>query len=68
MGGIRNNVWGEVYPEVKVDDDFGIGFCSSLTVPVPAVVPTMTVVGVNKTSSSFCVGAFYVKVERWRSR
>ena len=59
MGGIRDNVWGKVYPEVEVDDNLGVGLCPSVSAP-------MIVVGVDDTGSGFVVGAFYVEVKRGR--
>ena len=69
MGGIRNNVGGEVYPEVEVDDDLGVGLSPGLADPVPtAVTPMMVVVGVDNTSTGFLMGAVYMKMKCWRSR
>ena len=70
MGGIRDNVRCEIYPEVEIDDNLGVGLGPRLVVPVPmaAVVAPVMMVGFDDAGSGFLVGATYVEVIRRRSR
>ena len=70
MGEIRNNVWCEIYSEVEIDDDFGVGLGPGVVVSVPmaVVVTPMVMVGVDDAGLGFFVGAVYVEVVCWRSR
>ena len=69
MGGIRNNVWCEIYLEVEIDDDVGVGLGVGVVVPLPMVViiTPVVMVGVDDASSGFFVGARYAEMICWRS-
>ena len=73
MGGVPSNVWGKIYSEVEIYDDFGSGL--GLNFGVVALVPTAAQVAsaavaviINDAGSGFGVGATYVKVVCWRGR
>jgi hypothetical protein len=70
MGEIRDNIWCEIYSEVEIDDDLGVGLGPSIVVPVPmtVVVTPMVMVGADEAGLSFFVGTAYVEVVCWRSR
>ena len=60
---IRDDVRCEVYPEVEVDDDFGVclgpGVVAATSVAV-IVIPMM--VGIDDAGSGFFVGSTYAEV------
>ena len=65
---IRDDVRCEVYPEVEVDDDFGVCLGPGVVASTPmAVVVAPMVVGVNDAGSGFFVGSAYVEMVCWRS-
>ena len=70
MGEIRNNVWCEIYSEVEINDDLGIGLDPGVVVPVPmaVVVTPVVIVGIDDACSGFFVGATYVEMVCWRGR
>lgn len=70
MGGIRNNVWCEIYSKVEIDDDLGIGLGPGViaSVPMAVVVTPVVIVGIDDTGSGFFVGAVYVEMVCWRGR
>ena len=60
MGGVPSNVWGKIYSEVEIDDDFGSGlglnFGVVALVPTAAqVAPTVVAVVINDTGPGFGV-------------
>ena len=69
MGGVRNNVWCEVYSEIEIDDDLCVGFGMSVIVPVPVILVVASVMmGVDDPGSGLFVSPAYVEMVCWRSR
>ena len=70
MGGIRNDVWCEIYSEVEIYDGLGVGLRPGVVVPMPmvVVVTPMVMVGGDDAGLSFFVGAADVEMVCWRGR
>ena len=66
---IHDNVRGEIYPEVEIGDNLGVGLGLNPATPIPMTtsVIRVVVVGVNGAGAGFFVGSAYVEVVCRRS-